>query len=114
MRTLLVQIGVNMFTVEQDVAALSSDHRKWLCAFEDAWGMLDAAVRIIESSKTADLGVRKKFRKRAAKELCKAEKRVGYFRSWALSHSERVAPTIAAAIAGSAFSDPRASLREED
>lgn len=108
MATLLVRTGINMFTfVEQDVVTLSSDHRKWLCAFEDAWGMLDAAVRTIESPETADLGIRKKYRKRAAKELCKAEKRVGYFRSWALSHGERVAPAVAAAIAMST-SDPRA------
>lgn len=101
--------------VMQDVLALCSDHRKWLCAFEDAWGMLDAAVRTIESSKTTELGIRKKSRKRAAKELCKAEKRVGYFRSWALSHGKRVATTIAAAIGSVAVSasDPRASLRED-
>lgn len=94
----------------QDVLSLCSDARKLTCAFQDAWGMLEAAGRTLapsnpdvkasasstsSSSRSTHL---KKSQRRAAKELGKVEKRVGYFLLWARSHGAEMAPGMAAAV----------------
>lgn len=94
----------------QDVLLVCSDHRKIVCAFQDAWGMLEAAGRSLApcSSKpiTPDDGgglgggkaKARKAQRRAAKELGKVEKRLGYFLLWARSHGAEAAPPMLEAV----------------
>lgn len=91
---------------------ICSDPRKLVCAFQDAWGMLEAAGRTLAPS-TKPLGPAangggvgggssggkgKKEQRRAAKELGKVEKRIGYFLLWARSHGAEVAPQMHKAV----------------
>ena len=93
---------------------ICSDPRKLVCAFQDAWGMLEAAGRTLAPS-TKPLqpsatgggggggssnsgGKGKKAQRRAAKELGKVEKRIGYFLLWARSHGAEVAPQMHKAV----------------
>lgn len=85
---------------------LCSDPRKLVCAFQDAWGMLEAAGRTLAPSTKPLLrpaangggggsrGKDKKAQRRAAKELGKVEKRIGYFLLWARSHGAEAAPQM--------------------
>lgn len=92
---------------QQDVLLLCSDPRKLVCAFQDAWGMLEAAGRTLAPSVKAFQpaangggggGKGKKAQRRAAKELGKVEKRIGYFLLWARSHGAEVAPQMLKAV----------------
>lgn len=89
---------------------ICSDPRKLVCAFQDAWGMLEAAGRTLAPS-TKPLrpatnvgggssagGKGKKAQRRAAKELGKVEKRIGYFLLWARSHGVEAAPQMHKAV----------------
>lgn len=77
---------------------LCSDPRKLVCAFQDAWWMLEAAACALAPSNPDGVnqhpGHGKKGRRKAAKELGKVGKRLGYFFLWARSHGEEVAPAI--------------------
>lgn len=77
---------------------LCSDHRKLVCAFQDAWGMLEAAGRTLAPSKPGQPVKLKKGQRKAAKQLGKVEKRIGYFLLWARSHGADTAPAMSEAI----------------
>lgn len=81
--------------MSQDALSLCSDARKLTCAFQDAWGMLEAAGRTLAPSNPIMTDKEtKKAQKKAAKELGKVEKRIGYFLLWARSYGTEMAPAI--------------------
>lgn len=81
---------------------MCSDPHKLVCAFQDAWVMLEAAGRTLAPSIAKHFppvsGKGKKAQRRAAKELGKVEKRIGYFLLWARSHGEEAAPQMMKAV----------------
>eukprot|EP00752_Nemacystus_decipiens_P002452 g2309.t1 len=98
-------------SLREDVLLICSDPRKLVCAFQDAWGMLEAAGRTLAHwtkplRPAANGGVGdgssggkgKKAQRRAAKELGKVEKRIGYFLLWARSHGAEAAPQMHKAV----------------
>eukprot|EP00903_Cladosiphon_okamuranus_P010889 g10285.t1 len=100
-------------SLREDVLLICSDPRKLVCAFQDAWGMLEAAGRTLAprtrplrpaanggggGGRSSTRGKGKKAQRRAAKELGKVEKRIGYFLLWARSHGAEVAPQMYKAV----------------
>ncbi|CAM9450471.1 unnamed protein product [Ectocarpus fasciculatus] len=84
-------------SLRQDVLQVCSDPRKLICAFQDAWVMLEAAGRTLAPSmaKASFLPASgKKAQRKAARELGKVEKRIGYFLLWARTHGEEVSPQM--------------------
>lgn len=75
---------------------MCSDPRKLICAFQDAWVMLEAAGRTLAPSMAKSLlpAAGKKAQRKAARELGKVEKRIGYFLLWARSHGEEASPQM--------------------
>lgn len=76
---------------------MCSDPRKLICAFQDAWVMLEAAGRTLAPSMTKSSFLPasgKKAQRKAARELGKVEKRIGYFLLWARTHGEEVSPQM--------------------
>ncbi|CAN0555760.1 unnamed protein product, partial [Ectocarpus sp. 12 AP-2014] len=95
-------------SLRQDVLQVCSDPRKLICAFQDAWVMLEAAGRTLAPSMTKSFlpAAGRKAQRKAARELGKVEKRIGYFLLWARTHGEEVSPQmmrdVEAAVAPSA------------
>ncbi|CAM9785051.1 unnamed protein product [Ectocarpus sp. 6 AP-2014] len=83
-------------SLRQDVLQVCSDPRKLICAFQDAWVMLEAAGRTLAPSMAKSFlpAAGRKAQRKAARELGKVEKRIGYFLLWARTHGEEVSPQM--------------------